>query len=170
MSIEKSQARMQAARDVGERIDDAIEAAEREALRVEGGIEWLKRALPIASDAQRRVEAEVEAGRLDLETSKLLKDALLRVALDIGQLGTAAGAELQAARGRVGGLKVAVAITKQAFTVEAARVERAVADAAAEAAAATLPVPPELLEATEAPARRQRPVRETTKAKRRRDG
>jgi hypothetical protein len=131
---------MEMAHAVGARIDDAVEATEREALRAEGGMEWLLRAMPLIVAAQKRVEDDVEAGKIDLDTSKLMKDALGRVSADLAKVVTAAQGDMQVARGKTVGLRVAVAIAKQAFDVEAAKAA-AVAQAEAEAAAVPTSVP-----------------------------
>lgn len=125
---------MEMAHAVGARIDDAVEATEREALRAEGGMEWLLRAMPLVVAAQKRVEDDVEAGKINLDTSKLVKDALTRVASELSRLVTTAQGDMQSAKGKTAGLRAAVTLTKQAFDVEAAKLA-AQAQAEAEAAA-----------------------------------
>jgi len=134
VSVEKAQIKMSTAHEIGARLDDVLEATERDALRIEGGVEWIARAVVLAATAQKRVEVDVDSGKMDLETAKLVKDAIGRLGADLSKLGAQAGAELHGTRGKAAGLNAAVAVAKQAFEVEKAKAEAITRAEAAEAA------------------------------------
>jgi hypothetical protein len=124
VSVDKSEIKMQAAHEVGARIDDALEAADREALRIEGGMEWITRAMPLVIGGQTAINAEVDGGKLDLESAKIANDIIGKIATGLAKLGASAGAELHAARGKAAGLRQAIGLTKQVFDVEKAKMAR----------------------------------------------
>lgn len=113
------------AHDIGLRLDDALEASEREATRLEGGAEWVTRAAPFVIQAHAAIEAEVESGKMDLEAAQVAKAILSRLGSQLSQLATQATSDMQAARGKVAAFRAAVGLTKQAFDSETAKAKAA---------------------------------------------
>lgn len=132
MSVEKSELRASMAHDLGLRLDDALEAAEREATRLEGAVEWLMRAGPMVGGAHAAIEGEVESGKMDLEAAQAAKAIISKLGSQLSDLVKQATADMQATRGKAVAYRASVALTKQAFDTEKAK-----AKAAALAAAAT---------------------------------
>jgi hypothetical protein len=142
MSVEKAQIKMATAHEMGVRIDDALESADHDALRMEGGMEWLARAMPLVAAAHKRVDEDTDSGKHDLETAKLLKAVIDRMAADLSKLGTQASQELHVQRGKAVGLRLAVTLAKQLFDSEQGKVA-AILRAAVEEAPAPAQEPPQ---------------------------
>jgi hypothetical protein len=121
MSTERIELRASAMHDVGIRLDDLLEAARKEVLRCEGAVTGILQCAKAVNDLIPHVDKDVDEGKYDLETAKLIKLYLSRAAYVVQNLGMNASNQRIASAGQVQMAEVVVTVTKKMYDAEMQR-------------------------------------------------
>jgi hypothetical protein len=121
LTIEKSQLRAAAILDVGARLDDELEKAERFLQQAIGAVGAFDEAAKSAKTLIVHVQTEIDKGEIDGETAKTVIRWLDRAANAATNLGVQARGKVVHFEGQKTGLKTAVETTSKMHTVEEAK-------------------------------------------------
>jgi hypothetical protein len=127
VGAEKALIRAAAAHDLGARLDDALDAAEKAERAASGGAGWVKRAAAAVLTLHADIDVEVDAGKLLLSDAKIRKDLVTLAHRRALAVASQAEDEHKVAAGQVAGLKLAVALTKKQHDEDRSRAEALVA-------------------------------------------
>lgn len=135
-SIDKSVIKMGAAYEIGVRLDDVLESAEKAEARISGVPDWMRK----AENAIMLLQADIdkECGD-DRDQAAKLKSIVTRAQAKLISLTLQAENEHKMATGRITGLKIAVEVTKRLHDEEGAKMVRAQQEEAAAIAAGRAP-------------------------------
>lgn len=136
----KSEIKAAAAHDIGVRVDDLLEEAQREAYRASGAQAALLDAAKMIQKLHAYVDEDVEKGVCDLVAAKLAKTYVTRAITAVESMSQRANNIQLAAQGRVQGLETVVRSVKTYHDVEQAKAS-APHPVATEVEAATGPGP-----------------------------
>lgn len=123
MSIEKSEFKKEVAHDIGCRLDDVLEEAQREIHRWEGAKTSLNGAKLAVEQLFAHVAQDVKTSKLSPEGAEAAQTYVRRAAGILDNLRLKAEVHEQRAFGRVDGLKQAVTAAKKIYDVEEAKAE-----------------------------------------------
>jgi hypothetical protein len=122
MSADKSEVKVATAHAIGVRLDDFLEAVQREVQQTEGAHSALARAAAAVSALLARVDADMDEGKItDLEQAKLAKDWVTRAADVCRALATQSQTQHAQAQGKVAAMTVGVKIVKKFVDDEVVR-------------------------------------------------
>jgi hypothetical protein len=113
MSLLKSEAKLSAVNEIGNRLDDALENATKDLYREEGAVSALRNAAVSVENFIKVVHKDLDEKETDLETSKKIKSYLERVRNNIVGLANVAENNKQAQAGKLGAFQHAVSIAKK---------------------------------------------------------
>lgn len=113
MSLLKSEAKLSAVNEIGNRLDDALESATKDLYREEGAVSALRNAAVSVENFIKVVHKDLDEKETDLETSKKIKSYLERVRNNIVGLANVAENNKQAQAGKLGAFQHAVSIAKK---------------------------------------------------------
>lgn len=137
MGLEKAEMRAAGIHDVGVRMDDLLEASRKEVVQCEGASLGLLQAVKAVNDLNPHVDKDVDEGKFDLETAKLIKLYLGRASQATQNLAQNARNQQMIAAGRVQAFETSVAVTKKMYDAESQRAA-AIAEAESDPANMTL--------------------------------
>jgi hypothetical protein len=118
MSAEKAEFRAAVIHEMGSRFDDVLEASNAAIFRAEGAEQALNQASTVIEQLQRYVDADVDAGTLDLEGSALVKGWITRAVCALRQLEQNAALTQTAQRGHAQGVALCVQLAKKQHAAE----------------------------------------------------
>jgi uncharacterized DUF497 family protein len=113
MTQEKAELRAAGMHEVGVRMDDLLEEAQREVLRCEGASVGLLQAVKAINELNAHVDADVTEERYGIDVAKVAKQYLSRSAQVVTNLSMNASNKRMMAIGQAQGVQTAVAITKK---------------------------------------------------------
>jgi hypothetical protein len=113
MSLLKSEAKLSAVNEIGNRLDDALENATKDLYREEGAVSALRNAAVSVENFIKVVHKDLDEKEEDLETSKKIKSYLERVRNNIVGLANVAENNKQSQAGKLGAFQHAVSIAKK---------------------------------------------------------
>ena len=113
MSIEKAQVKVGTAHEIGCRLDDSLEAATKDLYRLEGAAQAFRQAAQSVESLAKHVDAEMDAGKFDLEAAKLIKRYVERAHQMMTNLTMQADNNRMAQTGKVAGAEAAVQLVKK---------------------------------------------------------
>ena len=113
MSLLKSEAKLSAVNEIGNRLDDALENATKDLYREEGAVSALRNAAVSVENFIKVVHKDLDEKETDLETTKKIKSYLERVRNNIVGLANVAENNKQAQAGKLGAFQHAVSIAKK---------------------------------------------------------
>lgn len=122
MSLEKTKLRSAAMNEVGNRLDDVLEATKSEMHRAEGGMATATKALERSLQLTTLVDKDLDDGLIDIEGAKLAKGYLARVQSAMKSLVLEEEKRRNVAQGMVMGLDRAVKETKTMLDREDAKI------------------------------------------------
>jgi hypothetical protein len=140
MSIEKAQVKVGTAHEIGCRLDDALEAATKDLYRLEGAAQAFRQAAQSVEGLAKHVDREMDEGKFDLETAKLIKKYVERAHQMMTNLTMQADNNRMAQTGKVSGAEAAVQLVKKFRDDEERKAEALRVALAARAAEAEAPV------------------------------
>jgi hypothetical protein len=120
-SAEKSEIKAAAAHDIGVRVDDLLEEAQREAYRASGAQAALLDAAKMIQKLHEHVDKDVSDGAYDLVAAKWAKVYVTRAMAAVESMSQRANNIQLAAQGRVQGLQEVVRSVKSFHDLEVAR-------------------------------------------------
>lgn len=132
MTLEKSEIKKKVANDIGNRLDDILEAAERDKHGYEGARQVLREAAKCLLELNAHVEKDLNEGLLNniqdpLAVAGSLKRYVQKAVGSIENLRIRSEAALLKAEGKVEALGQAVGVTKRLFDEEDAKAKAALA-------------------------------------------
>lgn len=113
MNFLKSEVKLSAVNELGCRLDDVLETANKDLYRVEGTVTGLRQAVSSIENIMKVFDRELSDGEVDLETSKTIKAYVDRARVVLMNLVTAAENNRQSHVGKIQGFQQAVAIAKK---------------------------------------------------------
>lgn len=124
MSAEKSNIKIETAHELGCRLDDSLEASQRDLLKIEGSIMGLRASLALIAERLLQIDKDVDDKKLTKEESVNYRKCLEEIH------GTVKNQVINSENnrffqvGRISSLELAVAITKSFCEEEAKKVHR----------------------------------------------
>jgi hypothetical protein len=113
MSLLKSEAKLTAVNELGNRLDDALESATKDLYREEGAVNALRNAAVSIENLVKVVSKDLDEKETDLEVSKTIKSYLERARNNIVNLANIAENSKQAQAGKINAFQQAVSIAKK---------------------------------------------------------
>jgi len=113
MSLLKSEAKLTAVNELGNRLDDALESATKDLYREEGAVSALRNAAVSLENLVKVVHRDLDEKETDLEVSKMIKSYLERARNNIVNLANVAENNKQAQAGKISAFQQAVSIAKK---------------------------------------------------------
>jgi hypothetical protein len=153
----KSAIRASAMHEIGMRLDDALDSAQKNALRAEGRVDALVTASKACARIAEQFVEEAKQSEMAPEVAEITRRWVLRCAFAVESLAKTASNEATEARGAAAGLAKGVAITKAMHAAAASETERVAAIASGE----------ESSEGIEPPIKLQRQAEESKRGRRR---
>lgn len=111
--------------ELGEKLDDQLEAAQREQCGFDGAKNALTAAKAMVEGLSSNVDRDIKEGALDLDQSVLIKRWIARCAAVVQNLGLQAEVQNYQAQGKVMALRHSVKLTKALYDTEKAGLEEA---------------------------------------------
>lgn len=126
MSTERVELRASGIHDVGVKMDDLLEGAQKEILRCEGAALGLLQCNKAVNDLMGHVDSDVNDGKYDhiteaLEVAKLVKLYISRAVQIVANLGMNANNQKMIVTGQIQAMQMAVAVTKKMHEAEMAK-------------------------------------------------
>lgn len=113
MSLLKSEAKLSAVNELGNRLDDALDAATKDLYREEGAVSALRNAAVSVENFIKVVHKELDEKETDLELSKKIKSYLERARNNIVNLANISENNKQMQAGKLSAYQQAVTIAKK---------------------------------------------------------
>lgn len=113
MSLLKSEAKLTAVNELGNRLDDVLESATKDLYREEGAVSALRNAAVSLENLVKVVHKDLDEKETDLEVSKMIKSYLERARNNIVNLANVAENNKQAQAGKISAFQQAVSIAKK---------------------------------------------------------
>lgn len=123
MSKLKSEVKAATLHEVGMKLDDVLEAAERELHTLEGGKQALHMGQKKVEQHLANVDRDVQEGKLDLEQATLIKRWVTQCVHILENLALQAEVQMYQAQGKVVGAKHVVAVAKSLYDREKAHLD-----------------------------------------------
>lgn len=123
MNIEKAQAKMGTAHDIGCRLDDSREAYLKEVSQWEGSNGAALQIAKGIEDLAKHVDKDMDEGQYDLATATLVKKYLTRAATVAQAVGAQASQQALMAKGRVQAAEAGITLVRKIHDEEAAKVQ-----------------------------------------------
>jgi hypothetical protein len=118
MNFDKAEVKIGTFDEVGNKLDDVLEAMQAEASRMEGAAVAFGKGAEAVAALLQHVDKDTDEGTLDLEVAKHVKRYLDRARVALVNLGMNASNQSFVAKGRVIGLQTSVGVVKK-FKTEA---------------------------------------------------
>lgn len=144
MSQMKSEVKVATLHEMGVKLDNILEAAEREMYQHEGGKQALAGAKKRVEQHLALVDRDVQEGKLDLEQASLIKKWVAQCVHIVENLGIQAEVQGYQAQGKVLNAKHVVAVAKAMFDREKAQLS-ALAEAEKAIAEGQSPIPQDMV-------------------------
>lgn len=144
MSKMKSEVKVATLHEMGVKLDDILEAAEREMHQLEGGKQALVGAKKRVEQHLANVDRDVQEGKLDLEQATLVKRWVSQCVHIVENLAVQAEVQAYQAQGKVLNAKQVVAVAKAMFDREKAHLT-VLAEAEKAVAAGESPIPQDMV-------------------------
>jgi hypothetical protein len=118
MSLEKTEAKLNMAHELGVRFDDILESVTKEIDKAEGGLVWLNQAINLILNMKKTIEEQLAAGTQGIPDAK---DLIAKVHESLKNLLSRANTEKHMMVGKADALKAVVTMTKRTYDVEQAK-------------------------------------------------
>lgn len=123
MNIEKAQAKMGTAHDIGCRLDDTREAYLKEVSQWEGSNAAALQIAKGIEELAKHVDKDMDEGLYDLTTASVIKKYLTRAATVAQAVGAQASQQTLMAKGRVQAAEAGITLVRKIHDEEAAKVK-----------------------------------------------
>lgn len=113
MSLLKSEAKLHAINELGNRLDDALENATKSLYREEGAADALRQALTSFDQLLKVFDKELADKNVDIESTKILKEYFIRCRTFLVNIANSAETNKQACAGKINAFQQSVNIAKK---------------------------------------------------------